>query len=184
MIPISPEPVFPHTLPDFKNTEFAFAHLSDAELRKSAWLFRAMNTAWLVNAGSSVTLWLNKAGIRLFDPLVRATIFDHFCGGTTPEDSTRTIGELWQQKVVTVLDFGLEGKSGDDAIDKTLAENLRAVKYAHTKPGVPVISSKVTGLADERLLEKWQSGETLTEEEMAAFKRIENRLDTLCRKAS
>lgn len=184
MIPISPEPVFPHTLPDFKNTEFAFAHLSDGELRKSAWLFRAMNNAWLVNAGSSVTLWLNKAGIRLFDPLVRATIFDHFCGGTTLEDSTRTIGQLWQQKVFTVLDFGLEGKSGDEAFDKTLAENLRAVKYASTNPGVPVISSKVTGLADERLLEKWQSGETLTEEEQAAFKRIENRLDTLCRMAS
>lgn len=184
MIPISPEPVIPRTPPDFSNTELAFAHLSDRDLQKAAWLFTLMNKAWLVKSGSAFTLWLNKAGIRLFDPIVRATIFDHFCGGTTLADSAKTIDRLWRQQVFTVLDFGLEGKSGDDNFDKTLAENLRAIRFASATSGIPVISSKVTGLADERLLEKIQAGDTLSPDEQAAFARVENRLETLCQAAA
>lgn len=184
MIPTSPDPVQPGTLPDFQNTEFAFAHLTDAELRKAAWLFKAMSKSWLVRSGSAISLWMNKAGIRVFDPIVRATIFEHFCGGTTLQDSRRSIDQLWDNKVFTVLDFGLEGKSGDEAFDKTIAENLRALAFAQHHPGVPVISSKVTGLADEKLLEKWQSGEKLSPDEAAAFGRVRNRLDTLCKTAS
>ncbi len=46
---------------NFTNTEIAFAHKTDAELKKAAWLFGVMNKAWMVSLGSKVGL----AGIRM-----------------------------------------------------------------------------------------------------------------------
>lgn len=172
------------SLPDFSDTEIAFAHLPDSDLRRTAWLFRMMNNAWLVKTGSAVTLWLNEAGIPILNPIIRQTIFRQFCGGTTLDNSTRKIEHLWNQHVFTVLDFGLEGKEHEADFDATLAENMRALGYAGAHAGVPVISSKVTGLASNDLLEKWQSGTALTGDEQAAFSRIEQRLDTLCQTAA
>lgn len=168
---------------DFSNTEIAFAHKSDAELRRTAWLFGMMNKSWLVRMGSSVGLWLNKSGIHLFNPLVRATIFRQFCGGVSLEDSEETILHLKQQSTFSVLDYGAEGKSRETDFDKTLEENLRAISFASTHAGVPVISSKVTALASDAILEKFQSGEPMTDEEKEAFQRIEKRLDRLCHAA-
>jgi len=41
---------------DFENTEIAFAHKSNGELKRTAWLFRIMNKQWLVNVGGTVGL--------------------------------------------------------------------------------------------------------------------------------
>ena len=68
---------------DFSNTEIAFAHLSDKELKKTAWLFNLMNKPWLVKYGSKLALWAVENGIPLAEWAVKKTVFHQFVGGTT-----------------------------------------------------------------------------------------------------
>ena len=168
---------------DFSNTEIAFSHKSDNGLKRTFWLFRLMNKAWLVSAGGSFGLWMNSTGISLFDPLIRSTIFRQFCGGISLEDSTEAIQHLAELNTLTVLDFGAEGKVKESDFDYVLKENLRAIAYAADNPSVPVISSKITALASNAILEKYQLGKLNSDAEKEAFKRVEERLDTLCHAA-
>lgn len=174
----------PPSVVDFSNTEIAFAHKSNEELKRSGWLFRMMNKQWLVDTGSHVGLWLSNAGIRIFNPIVKATIFKQFCGGTSLEDSVDAIEHLVERQTHSVLDFGAEAKTKEVDFDSTLQENLRAVDFAASHKGVPVVSSKVTALAADDIMEKVQQKEKLTPEEEQAFERVRNRLDLLCTRAS
>ena len=168
---------------DFSNTEIAFAHKTNGQLRRTAWLFRLMSKSWLVNVGGTFGLWLNSNGITIFNPIIRATIFRQFCGGISLQDSTDTIRHLKDLHALSVLDYGAEAKSREQDFDNTLEENIRAIRYASTNPGVPVISSKLTALASKDLFERYQSGPLQSEEDRAAFARVEARVDRLCRTA-
>jgi len=175
--------ISPAGVVDFNNTQIAFAHKSNGELNRTAWLFRLMNKQWLVNVGGTAGLWLNSTGIGLFNPLIRATIFKQFCGGTNLENSVEVIDHLAQLHSMTVLDYGAEAKSTDRDFDLTLQENIRAIQFAATHKAVKVISSKVTALGSFDLLEKFQANEKLTNEEQASYARMEQRLDKLCKTA-
>src|SRR5688500_18173425 len=93
---------------DFSDTKTAFAHKDNKELKRTAWLFQFMNKPWLVGMGSHIGLWLNKRRISLFDPIVKATIFRQFCGGTSLEESVEAIRHLNENKVLAILDYGAE----------------------------------------------------------------------------
>lgn len=164
---------------DFNNTEIAFSHKSDAELRRTSWLFRLMNKAWLVKTGSHFGLWLNKTGVQLFNPVIRATIFRQFCGGISLADSENAVSHLHQRHTFSVLDYGAEAKTKEEDFDSTLQENLKAVAFASTHEGVRVVSSKVTALASDEILEKNQSGVPLSADEQQAFNRVRKRMDAL-----
>jgi proline dehydrogenase len=168
---------------DFNNTEIAFSHKSNGELNRTAWLFRMMNKQWLVNVGGTAGLWLNSTGIGVFNPFIRATIFKQFCGGISLENSIEAIDHLKQRNTYTVLDYGAEAKTKEEDFDLTLQENLRAIQFASNHKAVTVISSKVTALAADDLLEKFQRKEPFSAEEQKAFDRIIERLDTLCKTA-
>ena len=68
---------------NFNNTEVAFAHLSDKELKKTAWLFSMMNKPWIVKYGSSLALWAVENGLPFAETIVKNTVFKQFVGGTT-----------------------------------------------------------------------------------------------------
>ena len=180
---VSSDPQVKSPVVDFTNTEIAFAHKTNGELRRTSWLFRLMNKAWLVSTGGSFGLWLNANKINIFNPIVRMTIFKQFCGGISLADSTEAIKHLLEQKTLTVLDFGAEGRSREEDFDRTLEENLRAIQYASSNAGVPVISSKITALASDEILEKYQTGKLQSETEKQAFARVEERVNKLCQAA-
>jgi proline dehydrogenase len=171
-----------HSLPvvDFGNTEIAFASKSNKELRKTARMFKLMNNPWLVAAASNIALWSTRMRLPLSDKVIERTIFEIFCGGKTLAECQPTIERLYRNNVYTVLDFGAEAKSTSEELDNALQEFLRAVEFAASNASVPVVSTKVTGIADNDLLIKWQSGSPLDEQERLQFGRIVDRLDTLC----
>jgi proline dehydrogenase len=122
--------------------------------------------------------------LRIFNPVIRATIFKQFCGGISLENSAETIDHLKERNTYTVLDYGAEAKSSEKDFDLTLQENLRAIQFASTHKAISVISSKVTALASFDLLEKFQAKQPLSVEEQNAFERIAQRMDRLCQAAS
>jgi proline dehydrogenase len=170
---------------DFNNTEIAFAHLTNSELRKSAWLFNLMNKPWLVKYGSALALWAVENGIPLSEWAVRKTVFSQFVGGTTLLDSQPSIERLAEFKTLTILDYGAEAKETELDFNHTMNENIRAIDFAaRSVKSIPVISTKVTGLIRFGLLERIQSAETLTREELSEYRNALKRLDAICYHAS
>lgn len=178
-IPTAPAPVV-----DFSNTEIAFSHLSDRELKKTAWLFRLMSRPWLVQYGSGPTLWAVEKGLPFVETIIRNTVFEQFVGGTTLLNCQHNIERLAAQNVLTILDYGAEGKETELDFNYTMNENLRAIDFASRSPHIPVVSTKVTGLARFGLLERIQSAQALTREELSEYRNVLKRIDAICHHAA
>lgn len=165
---------------DFTNTAVAFQHKSDKELRRTALLFRLMSSNLLVDLGSNATLLALKMHLPI-KGVIKKTIFQQFCGGATLEECSKTIGELEQFGVDTVLDYGAEGKHEEASFDLTVKELSDAIKFASTKDSVPVVTGKITGLMSFDLMIKIASGQPLTQQEKNAKHRALERLNSLCK---
>ncbi len=166
----------------FDNTEIAFKIKTNAALKKAHWLFGIINNAMLTKIGTTSAQWALKLHLPV-KFLIKATIFQQFCGGESLEESKPIVDELKQFKVPTILDYAVEAKSGEAQFDNTLQELLHVIAYAATA-GVPFVSVKITGLARFELLEKLDANQPLTTDEQEAFRRIKNRMQTLCKLAS
>ena len=164
---------------DFSNTEIAFASMSDQELKNAARLFGMMNKKWLVSIGSQLGLVAIKMRLPI-NTLVKNTIFKQFCGGTTLLECQPTVNKLHEHNVLTILDYGAEGKCTEEAFNATMRETMRAIRFAHENDTVPVIGTKITGLARFELLEKAQLGGKLTEDEQREYDNAFKRLDSIC----
>ncbi len=170
---------------DFSNTEIAFAHLSDKELKKSAWLFSMMNKPWLVKYGSQLALWAVENNIPLAETVVKKTVFKQFVGGTTLLDSLPAIEHLAKYNTLTILDYGAEAKETELDFNHTMNENIRAIDFAaRSVKSAPIISTKITGLARFGLLERVQSAQSLNREEVIEYRNALKRVDAICYHAS
>ena len=172
------------TLPPvaFTDTEVAFSYKSDRELKKANFIFSVVNHPSI----SAVATGLAKLSLALHLPIkgiIRNTVFEHFCGGETAEETVKTIDKLAQFKVGAILDYSVEGEDDEPSFDKTTAEILKTFEVAKGHPSIPFCVFKVTGLGSFDLLEKVQTEVSLSADEVAAFERIKNRVDKICAKA-
>jgi proline dehydrogenase len=166
----------------FDDTSIAFSYKSTNELRKANFIFSTVNHPWIsATATGAVKLALN---LRLpIDGLIRTTVFDHFVGGVSIEDSEVVIQKLGAFGVGTILDYSVEGEKSETGFDLTMKELLRTIDKAKTSKHIPFSVFKVTGLASADLLEKIQRAEKLSGEETAAWERVKDRVNQVCRKA-
>jgi proline dehydrogenase len=169
---------------DFSNTKIAFADKSDKELKKMALLFRFMNNPMLVNLGAKMAMFAVKFNLPLFEAITRRTIFPQFCGGTTLLESQPAIDRLYKFDVQSVLDYGVEGKETEEDFNQTMVENIRAIEFASKNPGIPVVSTKITGLARKGLLESIGKSDQLSQEERIEYKNVLKRVDSICHNAA
>jgi len=138
----------------FDNTEFAFEHKSDKELKKARFLFSTMSRPWLVKLGTRITPWAIKSGIPI-NGLIRNTIFSQFVGGETLGETAVVAKKLKEYNVQVILDYGVEGgDDGENGFDHATKEFIRVIEYAATQSNIPFMSIKVTGFARFTLLEK------------------------------
>ena len=160
---------------DFSNTEIAFASKSNAELSKTLWLFKLMNSQKLV----SFSIALSETALKLKLPIkwfIKKTIFEHFCGGENLKDVEPAIARLASFKIGTILDYSVEGQNNEHSFEMSTAEIIRTIQKAKTDNRIPFAVFKVTGIADFGLLEKINSGELLTSTEEEKLKKIHLRL--------
>lgn len=145
----------PHEI-SFDNTEHAFAYKSDAALKKARFLFSTMSKGWLVQLGTRITPWAIRAGLPI-KGIIRSTIFSQFVGGETLEETSLVSDMLEKYNVQVILDYGVEGKEGEENFDHACEEFIRVITYAAEQVNIPLISIKVTGFARFTLLEKLHS---------------------------
>jgi len=167
----------------FDDTSTAFSYKSDRQLKKANLIFTLVNSPVI----SPVATTMAKIALMLRLPfvktIIRNTIFEHFCGGETITESDKTIATLRKFNVGTILDYSVEGAETEDGFEETTSELLRTIEKAKDNDALPFCVFKVTGIADTPLLAKKHSGESLTPEEQAAFVRVHDRVDKVCRQA-
>jgi len=170
-------------LPRFNDTAQAFQHLSDAELRRAVALFALIGKPWLVNVGSA----LANVALALRIPLgwaVRPTVYAHFCGGESIDDSEETVAKLAAHNVRTILDYSAEGQTAEADLDATCSEVLATIHAADGDARHAFAVFKVSGLSSNALLEKvgnaLAGGAALSRDDEAAWERVQRRVRTLC----
>jgi proline dehydrogenase len=140
----------------FDNTELAFHYKSNKQLKKAQFLFSFMAIPWLVKIGARLAPWSINAGLPV-KGLIRNTIFAQFVGGETLEQTAIVAKRLGEYNVKVILDYGVEGKEGEDNFNEACEVFIRVINYAATQPNIPFMSVKVTGFARFALLEKLDS---------------------------
>jgi len=168
---------------DFSNTEIAFSYKSDKELRELKWLFKLMNSKWMVGLGSTFTPAMLKLKLPLVRPAIKRTIFKQFVGGESLKDTQGKIDLLQKFNTLTILDYGAESKTTEEELDHVMSENIKAIEFAASNSSVPVASTKLTGLAPNELLIKMQTDEQLTKAEEQQKSKLLERLDKICKRA-
>ena len=169
---------------DFDNTEIAFSNKSDKELKQVARLFRMMNNSNLVSFGSGLAMFSIKAQLPFAKEIIRSTVFNHFCGGSTLLECQPKIDHLLRFNCLSILDYGAEGKKSEEDFNKTMLQTKRSIEFAAKNTSVPVVSTKITGLMRFDLLEKLQNGEELRAVERTEYKAAVRRLDQICEMAA
>ena len=164
-------------LPDFRDTERAFRHLSDRDLSRGRLLFELLSRPWLVTIGSFF------ARLALFINLpigwaIRPTVYAQFCGGEDVAESEETIALLYSSKVMTILDYSAEGVDAEDDLDMTCAEILKTVDAAANDARHAFAVFKPSGLSSNTLLMKKK--EDFSENDLAAWERVERRVRSIC----
>jgi len=166
----------------FENTEIAFRHASNLDLKRAYWLFRVINVNFLVKIGPPITNFAIKIGLPI-KGLIRATIFKHFCGGETIDGCEKTINNLFAGGVGTILDYSIEGEDNEQVFDHTRDEILKTIKRAATDEAIPLTVFKPTGVCRFALLEKLDAGENLTEAEQEEWEHAQARVLAICQEA-
>lgn len=168
---------------DFSNTEIAFERRTNSELWQMSWLFGLMNRSWLVSLGSKLTLLALKMRLPI-QSIIKATIFKQFCGGINVEECAKSIQNMSDYGVLTILDYGVEAKTSEADFDNTVAANIKSIHFAAKNQKVPIISCKISGLARFALLEKIDARQPLTDAEKAEYDRAIQRIDKICMEAA
>ncbi|MGL2963647.1 proline dehydrogenase family protein [Flavobacterium sp. RSB2_4_14] len=166
----------------FNNTQVAFALKSDTELDRAYFLFKMIANEPLVRIGTAVTNFALKAHLPV-EGLIRATVFDHFCGGTTEDDCLSVVDKMYVNGVSSVLDYSVEGKEEEEQFDAALEMTLKTVEFAKERKAIPFAVFKPTGLGRFYLYEKIGEKQPLTIEEQKEWNRVVNRFELICKTA-
>ncbi len=167
----------------FDDTQTAFALKSDSELERAYFLFKMISNEPLVRIGTAMTNFAIKAHLPI-EGLIRASVFDHFCGGVSEEDCLPVVAKMYEKgKVCSVLDYSVEGKETANQFDDALETILKIIDFADAKDAIPFGVFKPTGFGRFALWEKKSSGALLTDMEEAEWERVVKRFDTVCKKA-
>jgi proline dehydrogenase len=166
----------------FNNTQIAFALKSDTELDRAYFLFKLINSQPLVRIGTAVTNFAIKANLPV-ESLIRATVFDHFCGGVNEDDCLSVVDKMYTKGVSSVLDYSVEGKEEENQFDAALEMTLKTIEFAKERKAIPFAVFKPTGLGRLDLYEKVGEKQTLTLDEQAEWNRVVARFDQVCSEA-
>lgn len=168
---------------NFDDTKTAFHTFSDRELLRAFWLFRIIGNPFLGKWGPR----LASISLRMRLPvkgLVKATVFQQFCGGESIDECQSRIDLLSKKGVGTILDFASEGKDDEQSLDDVVDETLRAIDLASSNKAIGFAVFKPTGVARLKLLEKRDAGVQLNAKERQEFKRVVGRFEKICSYAS
>ncbi|WP_299162735.1 proline dehydrogenase family protein [uncultured Eudoraea sp.] len=166
----------------FEDTSTAFSLKSDSELERAYFLFKMIANEPLVKIGTAMTNFALKARLPV-DGLIRATVFDHFCGGVSEADCMTVVDKMWSKGVCSVLDYSVEGKDTEDPLDAALEKTLMILDFVKELDAIPFAVFKPSGYGRVSLFHKIGEGKSLSKKEQEEWDRVVGRFETTCKKA-
>ncbi|MGY8952859.1 MAG: proline dehydrogenase family protein [Flavobacteriales bacterium] len=167
---------------DFNNTEVAFKHKTNSDLRFAQLIFKLMGIPIMTGAMTKLTLLALKINLPI-SWVVKLTIFKQFCGGTSITDSEATYKLLSANGIEAILDYSVEGQEEEKSFDHVKNELIRLIENAKAHSKVPTTCLKITGLARFGLLQKVSENKELTQAEKLEYSKVIERLNSVCEKA-
>lgn len=165
---------------DFSNTEIAYKHLSNFELRRAYLLFKTIQIEPLTLFGSQMLRGFIKVGLPV-GWAIKPTIFKHFVGGETIRDCETLVDKQFKENVATILDFSVEGQKNEVSFDQALQHFKTTVDYIAEKiTRFPFAVFKPTALGSSRLIQMAQKKDRLTDSENDRLVQFRNRVTELC----
>jgi len=145
-------------------------------------LFKLISYPILVKIGNPVIQVCSALRIPI-GWIVKPTAFKHFVGGATLEACQPAVEKLKTANVYSILDYSVEGKDSEKAIEAALQETLRAVKHAGNNPDIPFAVFKPTAFGNSRALEILSGASVPDKEVMKEGEKFRGRIDQLCKTA-
>ena len=164
----------------FNNTQIAFSLKSDTELDRAYFLFKMISNEPLVRIGTAVTNFALKANLPV-EALIRATVFDHFCGGVNEDDCIPVVDKMFEKGVSSVLDYSVEGKEEEEQFDAVLEKTLKLIGFAKEKETIPFAVFKPTGFGRIDLYQEVSLRKKLTLVKTEEWNRVVARFDKVCK---
>lgn len=164
---------------DFQDTATAFADKSNTQLKEKYRIFKLLNSPFLNSVGTTMTRLALSIGLPV-EGLIKATVYEQFCGGETIEECENTVESLGRANIGAILDYSVEGKATEDDFNDTRDEIIRTIKRAKDDPNIPFAVFKVTGVAPIGTLQRMSAKKRLDAKSQAKCERIQNRVVEIC----
>jgi len=151
-------------MPNFNNIKNAFEDKKNIDLKKAYFLFKTISYPLI----SKALTWLLRIAMMLrlpIIPIVKWSIYNHFCGGITIKDSNNTINKLWKYRIGTILYYSSEGKEIEEDFNNVVNQTIESIKVSKNNPKIPFAVFKLTGIAPFNLLEKANNKSILNDQE-------------------
>ena len=166
----------------FSDTKEAFSLKTDFELKRAYVLFKIIGNSNFVKLTTSLTKFALKFHLPV-TPIIKLTVFDHFCGGVSEEDCVPVINKMFNKNVHSVLDFSTEGFDSEKEFDDCLRKKISIIEFVKNKKEIPFAVFKPTCLGRTDLFKKVSRHEKLNDSEKALWDKVINRFDLVCSKA-
>lgn len=167
---------------NFEDTKTAFSIKSDRDLFRANILFKLISYPILVKIANPF-IWICSTLRLPIGWIVKPTAFKHFVGGETLNDCQPAVSKLKSGGVYSILDYSVEGKESEKAIDAALQETLRAVKNAGSNPDIPFAVFKPTAFGNSHALEALSGSSVADKEIIEEGEKFRARIDQLCKTA-
>ena len=165
----------------FNNTQIAFADKSDSQLRKAFWMFKLIEQPALTSIGTSVLNFAVHHNFPFAGNVVKATLFEQFCGGETRDESMKAVNQMFKRGVGSIFDYSIEGKEEEETFDAVCKEIKDIVKFSVGNPAIPFIVFKPTAFGRIGIYEEVGKGVELSSSQKAEWERVVKRFDEVCK---
>ncbi len=165
----------------FNNTQLAFADKSDAQLRKAFWMFKLIEQPALTKIGSNILNFTVHNNFPFAGNIVKATLFEQFCGGETREESMKVVKQMFKRGVGSIFDYSIEGKEEETTFDAVCKEIKDIVRFSLGNPAIPFIVFKPTAFGRIDIYEEVGKGMELTSSQKEEWNRVVQRFDEVCK---
>jgi len=166
----------------FSNTKEAFSLKSNFELLRAQFLFNIIENRMLVKLSTLLTNFALKFYLPV-TPIIKMTVFNHFCGGVSELDCNPVIKKMYDKSVSSVLDFSTEAFNSEIEFDNCYDKKIAIIEFIKDRPEIPFAVFKPTCLGSLDLFKKKTIDEDLSDKDNILWKRVVERFKGVCQKA-
>ena len=165
----------------FNNTQLAFADKTDSQLRKAFWMFKLIEQPMLTKIGTGILNFTVHNNFPFAGDVVKATLFEQFCGGETREESMKVVKQMFKRGAGSIFDYSIEGKEEEATFDAVCREIKDIVKFSVGNPAIPFIVFKPTAFGRIDIYEEVGKKNELTTSQKEEWQRVVTRFDEVCK---